>query len=1018
MKLPAMAINRPVTVVMTFLGLALIGLYATFRLPIEQFPEIEIPYVGIGIPYPNATAQEVERNLTRPVEEVLSTMSGIDRMFTFSRPGFLFVNLSLDFDKDVTGKGIEAKELIEGIRHRLPEEIRYIQLRQEDPNATPVLNVMIRAADLDPDQAYDLLDSRLVAELERLPGVNSVELYGIDREYISIALDPDRVQAYGLDYLDIQRRLEQENFFISAGHFDADRSEYQVRPMGKFEDLEAFRRLPLNRRGIILDDVANVTMKLSEDTWRRRINGERSLGIAVFKRPEANLVAVTREINEVMDKVSRQPVFSNTTFVPLDSQADTILQSLMDLRDSGLLGGLLSVMVLFLFLRQVNTSLLIASTVPLALCGTLGVMFFLDMTLNILSVVGLMLAIGLLVDNSVVVSEAIGLRRRQMGEDARTAAETGVSEVAMAITAGTFTTIIVFVPSFMTDVRQVAIIQQNIALPLCTALLGSLLVAQTLVPTLMARMPIPAMQRPTPFIDFLTRHYTSIITWTLRYRFLSLVGAIAVAASGWFVYDMLDINMNPEDDSPRLQLNYFVRGSMEIEVIESYVKRVDNYLLENRERFEIDNIYSSYDTDRGRTIINLDQDGELSSKVIEPMIMENIPEMPNVRMRFSSHRRGFGGGGGGLGLRIIGDSTEELIRIGDEIVEVLDRIPMLTNVQTDIESRRQELRIRLRPEQAAQMGVTARALSQSVAIALGGKQLRRGFMEDGKETDIFLELFGEEDANIGTLRRLPIFLSDGGTVPLEAVADLEIRPTLRAIRRENRETSINVDFSMDRGSPEMGRAVVEGVMEKFELPPGYRWELGRGFREDREQFREMAINGLIAVALVYMLMASLFESILFPTTVLIAIGYSLVGVFWFLFLTATPLTSMAVTGMVLLGGIVVNNGIVLMNRIMQLRRDGVERVEAILASGQHRLRPILMTVCTTVAGLSPLAIGDVRVGGMGPSYFPMARSLIGGLIFSTVITLIILPLIYVLFDDMKVGVIRFWQSARRKALAN
>ncbi|MDP4639982.1 MAG: efflux RND transporter permease subunit [Pseudomonadales bacterium] len=1021
MKIAQVSIRRPVTVVMTFIGLAMIGIFAAFRLPIEQFPEVEVPYVGIGIPYPDSTAQEVERNLTRPVEEVLSTMSGIDRMFTFSRPGSVFVNLMLDRDGDVSGKGIEAKELIEGIRHRLPDDIRYINLRQEDPNSTPVMNVMIVSPELDEDQAFDLLDTHVRSEIERVPGVNSVNLYGIVRDYVRISLDAGRVAAYGLDYIDVQRRLQAENFYISGGTLRMGAREYQVRPIGRFVDLDAIAEVPLNAKGLKLRDVAKVEMVPNEENDRRRVNGERSLGVSVYKRPEANLVQVSRDIEVAMEDIRQDPVFVDTRFFSLDSQADTVLKSLNDLRDSGLLGGLLSVLVLFAFLRQFRVSLLIAITVPLALCATLGVMYFMGMTLNILSVVGLMLAIGLLVDNSVVVSEAIALRRREPGISPMAAADRGVSEVGLAITAGTLTTIVVFLPSFMTDNPQVAIVQQNIALPLCTALLGSLLVAQTLVPTVMARLPMPRQEKQHRMIDALAAGYEVMVRLTLRFRFFSFLVAVAIAGSGYFVYQQLEVNMNPEEESPRLQLNYFVRGSMDIEYIESFVERVDAYLLANREEFEIDNIFTSYDTDRGKTIINLVGDHRQAPKEIEEKITANIPELPNIVLRFSSQSRGFGGGGrgpgggGSLGLRITGDSTDELLRIGDDIVSVLEQHPMLANVQHDGETGRDEIRIRVKPERASQMGVTASSIAQAVSIAIGSRNLRRGFVEGGRETDILLELQGKDDVNLDSLRRLSIFVRDQETVSLESVADITLDTSMRGIRRENRETSINVSFSTKRGPPAMAQYVVEDVMQKFELPPGYRWELGQEFKRDDEMFREMAFNVLLAIVLVYMVMAALFESVLFPSTVLIAIGYSVVGAFLSLWITGTTLTAMALTGMLLLAGIVVNNGIVLLNRIIQLRSEGVGRTDAIIASGRQRLRPILMTVCTTFVAMLPLAIGDTRVGGMGPSYFPMARALIGGLVFSTLVTLVILPLVYVLMDDLKAALTAFWRETLTRA---
>jgi hydrophobic/amphiphilic exporter-1 (mainly G- bacteria), HAE1 family len=1013
------AIRRPVTVVMTFIGLAIIGVFAAFKLPIEQFPDQESPYVSLGINYSSTTSQELERTITRPVEEILSTMSGVDSMFSFTRPGAVRFGLQLDMDGDVTGKGIEAKDLIESIRNILPDDLRRISLRQFDQNTSPVMNVLIVAEGIDMDEAYDLLDINVRAELERLPGVNSVNLYGIVQKYVRIMLDQNRVTAYGLDYRDIQTRLQQENFYLSAGTFETERREFRVRPMGRFENLDSIRFLPLNDQGLVLDDVADVVQVPDEDYDRRRVNGVNSLGVSVYKRPESNLVEVSRTLATAMDRIKAKEMFKDTEFFELDSQAETVVNSLNDLRDSGLLGGFLSVIVLFLFLRQVNVSVLIASTVPLSLCATLGMMYFLDMTLNTLSLVGLMLSVGLLVDNSVVVSEAIAIRRRDPDTTPREAADTGVSEVGLAIMAGTLTTVIVFVPSFMTDIRDIAVMQQNIAIPLCTALIGSLLVAQTLVPTVMARIPMPLHERRHPIIERLSGYYERVVRFTLRHRAISLLVAACIAGSGWFAFQQLEVDMNPEQETSRLELNYYIRGTMELEYMEKFVGRVEDYLLTNKEKFQIENIFTEYDTDRGKTLINIREDSKLAPPAIEKLIMEAIPELPKIYLRFSNRFRGFSGGrrdgGAGLGITIKGDSTEELIRIGDEIVSILEVNEALSNVRHDGESNREELRITLRPEQAGALGVNAQMIAQSISIALGGRSLQRGFVEDGRETDIFLELEGKEDADVQTIRALPIFLPDGGTVPLETIADIYFDSSISVIRRQNRETSIGVSFRTVDGPPQVAQAIVEDMMGKYDLPPGYSWQLGRDFRNESEMFTEMAFNVALAILLIYMLMAALFESVLFPTTVILAIGFSAVGALWSLYITGTTMTAMALTGMLLLAGLVVNNGIVLLNRIIQLRGEGVDRMTAIVESGKHRLRPILMTVCTTTAGMLPLAIGEVRVGGDGPAYFPMARTLIGGLIFSTVITLVILPLIYVLFDDMKNGAIGFWRNTYEKA---
>ena len=999
MNLATFAVSRPVTISMFFLGMAMMGLFAGSRLALEEFPEMEIPFVGIGIPYPNATPEEVEENLAKPVEEALSLMSGVQQINTSSYQGYLWVSVLLDFTMDIAGKGIEAKDLIENTRNRLPESVRYIELRQADPNAEPMLNVMFTAPNLDKATAFERLDQEVKQRIERIQGVNSVELFGADERYVMISLNQFKLESLGLDMFSVRSRLQAENFFTSAGGVEVGLTEFRVRPVGQFNRLTDIENLSFGSLGIKLQDFATVEFVPQDRADRRRVNGADSLGMSVFKKPEANLVAVAQAVEDELEAAFSEADLADIIVTPVDSAARGVITALSDLRDSGILGGFLSLVTLLLFIRRWRSSLVIAATVPLSLCATLGVMFFMGMTLNILSLVGLMLAVGLLVDNSVVASEAIDYRRRA-GLTPKQASVAGVKDINMAITAGTLTTVIVFVPSFMTDIQQVAVIQQNIAIPLCVSLLASLLIAQTLVPTAAARLIVEDVAA-TPIIDRIARVYTRLISLTLRHRLIAFVLSCLVLLSSIWAYQQLDVNMNPDSESPRLDLRFYMRGSVDIDGIESFVDELEDYLIVNKERFYIKDMFSRYDVDRGNISLVLYEDAPLSPKVIERMIEAKLPVLPDVRVRFGGRHRGFGGGNNGLSLRLIGPSTDVLIEESDRLIEVMETVDGLTNVRTNSESRRQEVVIRMKPEAAGLYNITARQIAQSVSTAFG-IQLSRGLQQPNREYEIWMGLKDGRDATLTDLRNLPLLAPGGDRVALTTVADLEIRSSLRSIRRENRETEVQVQFDLSEGTtPDQASALVEALMEDYQLPPGYRSEQGPGFSIDIEMAQEMLINILFAILLIYMLMAALFESVLFPIAILVSIGFSVVGVFWFLLLTGTTFTAMASTGMLLLAGIVVNNGIVLLSRIIQLRDAGVPRLEAILESGRHRLRPILMTVCTTVAGLLPLALGDVRVGGLGPSYFPMARTIIGGLVFSTLITLVVLPLIYVLLDDLK-----------------
>lgn len=1036
------AIRRPVTVAMAFIGLAIVGAVASGRIAMEQYPNLEKPYVGVGIPYASTSAQEIERNVTRPVEGILSTLGGIERMYSHTRTGQVWISMALDGDEDMATKGIEAKELIESIRHRLPSDIRRIRLRSQGEEGEPILSYVIAAPHLDQQDAWRLLDARVRMVLERVNGVNSVHLFGAAQQYVRIGLDPDRVDAHGMDLLTVERRLADENFFLSAGSIEQGRLETQVRPLGRFTSLQDIVDLPLSA-AVRLGDVAAVEYVPWDEADQRRLNGEDALGISVYKKPAANLVGVAADVHAAMDRIRLDPELADAVFLTVSDQSEAVVDALRDLLQNGMIGGLLSAIVLFAFIRRLTPACLISATVPMALVATLGVMYFAGITLNVLSLVGLMLAVGLLVDNSVVVSESIALHRRgaaggQMPNGGKRptpfeAADRGVTDVGMAITAGTLTSIVVFVPTMFMESLEASSAMANVAVPLCTSIAASLLIATTLTPALLARMRPGRAEPRYRVFERLADVYERLILFTLQHRFWALLAAALLATTGWFAYRGLDVNMNPVKDRDSLELSFWVRGTIALDRMEAIVDDVEARLLATRDELGIGDISTTFDSDRGRIYMAMREDGRYSAAAVEERVLGMMPEIPNVNFYFRSkgrHRR-YRDGDGGMGVRLTGDSTEQLLRISEDVIAVLEGLPILGNVHTQASSGTQELAVVLKEEQASRLGITATQVARTIAVTLAGTQLRRGLDQGGWEDAVFLAIKDRKSVRLEDLRRLPISLPSQGppgsaaqgtapppsnasaqdAVPLETVASLEFRPALRSIRRENRETTVTVEFSLKDVAPMAARQQVEAVMANFALPPGYRWELGRDFDDEDEQFREMLLVFGIAILLVYMLMAALFESILFPSVMLFAIVYSAVGVMLFLWATGTPLTMMAMIGMVLLAGIVVNNGIVLLNRIFQLQRQGASRQDAIVQAGRDRLRPIVMTASTTVAGLIPLAVGDVRIGGSGESYMPLARAIIGGLSFASAVTLLLTPLLYVHFDNAKRGAVAFWRGA-------
>ncbi|MDH3909005.1 MAG: efflux RND transporter permease subunit, partial [Gammaproteobacteria bacterium] len=490
MKHTEIALRRPVTTVVVFVALALVGLIASRLLPLEKFPDIEFPGIFIQIPYEGSSPEEIERLITRPVEEALATLSGVERMSSTSTENDAQIFLQFDWDQNMGAKGIEARSKVDGIRHRLPDDIRRVFVFTGSLGDQPVLQLRI-SSDRDLSDSYDLLDRLLKRRLERIDGVSRVELHGVDPREILILLNADMIAAYGIDVADLRDLLTRSNFAVNAGRLTAGDQRLSVRPRGEFVSVEDIRNLVVSADGLRLGDIALIELRTPERNYGRHLDREYAIGVAINKATGANLVDVTDRVIAEVEEVGKLPQMSGIKIFPLDNAGDSVRKSLSDLLNAGLLGGLLAIIVLYLFLRQISTTLIVISSVPFSLLITLGALYFAGLSLNILSMMGLMLAIGMLVDNAVVVTESIFRQRAMDKERPFNATLKGVREVGTAVIAGTATTIIVFAPIIVGTKNDIMVFLTHVAVTIIVALLASLLIAQTLVPMLAARIRLP-----------------------------------------------------------------------------------------------------------------------------------------------------------------------------------------------------------------------------------------------------------------------------------------------------------------------------------------------------------------------------------------------------------------------------------------------------------------------------------------------------------------------------------------------
>jgi HAE1 family hydrophobic/amphiphilic exporter-1 len=1000
------ALRRPVTIIMVFLSLVAIGLVSVRLLPLEYFPAVDVPFIAIQIPYQGSTPEEVEREITRPVEEVLATLSGIKRLDSRSSDSGSNFEVIFDWGEDVSIKAVEARERVEAIRDQLPADVRRINVFKFNFTDQPVLRLRI-SSERDLSGAYDMLMRKLVRPLERIPGVARVDLEGVEPREIRIELIADRVVSHGIDLVDLQRKLQQVNFSDSAGLIRDNETRYRVNPKGEFRTVEEIGRLVIGEEGLRLSDIADIRYDNRKRTYARHLDRRYAIGISVFKENGANLVDVGQRALAEVERIGQSPEMRGIQVFFLDNQAEGVTESLSELLKAGLIGALLSLIVLYFFLGHVQTTLMVSLAVPTAITITLGVMYFLGLSLNILSMMGLMLAVGMLVDNSVVVSESIHREHESTPGDPKGAALRGVRAVGLAVAAGTLTSAAVFLPIIFGEQDQISIFLTHVAISIVVSLAVSLFIAQTLIPLMATRLDQPSSKHQNAPVEWLKHRYVRLLGWTLRHRWASAALVVLTLVSAAVPLSLVETDMFPQDQTRKLYLSYHLNGRYPLAKIKESVDRIEEYLYAHQEEFEIRTVYTYYDEEGSRNTLSAilltdDDQAKLSSEEISRRIMEGLPKIAIGRPSFEFERVG---GGDGLNVTLTGSSSAVLRQLAEDAVRLLSAVEGLSGVVSEANAGDQEVQLRVDRERANLLGFSTQEVAQAVAIAIRGVDLREFKGEEG-EVPVRLQLRESDRENLSDLRDIKLYNSAGEAVPLMSMVHFSELSGPTEIRRLDRQTGLRVTAQLDGITAEQARERIEANMELLQLPAGYAWRFGGGFDDDQEAMQKMLFNILLAIAIIYIVLAAQFESLIYPASMICTILFSVIGVYWFFLFTGTTFTLMAMIGILILIGVVVNNGIVLIDHVNQLRLKGLSREAALLRAGEERLRPILMTVGTTVLGLTPLCIGTTQIGGDGPPYFPMARAIVGGLLFSTFVSLVLLPTIYSWLD-----IIRHWPAA-------
>lgn len=998
-------LDRPVATVMLLVCLTVLGTVAIAFLPIGFMPLVDEPEIDVEVPYPGSHPLEGLREVVRPIEEEIAAIPDVKRIFAWSGAGSSGIEALFDWGVDPDLKAMEVREAVERARPRLPPAIGHIRVQGDTggPGAE-VLGGRI-SAKRDLSESWELLDRRLRRPLERIRGVASVDLYGVNPLEVRIDLDLAALRQHGIEVADLLRRVDAANVEMDLGAVRGDLLRYDVRASARFRDVETIRELPIGPDGLRLADVADVAIREPLLSAGRHLNRDFAIGFDVHKEASANTVETVDRLMAKIEEIGRDGELGGINVVVWNNQGEEIRNSLRGLRDAGIFGGLLAVVVLYLFLRRLGTTLIVAVAIPFSLLVTCGAMFVLGMEFNVLTMLGLMLGVGMLVDNAVVVIENVyRLQARGMGPDE--AARTGTRQVALAVLAATATTIIVWSWLFVTEANEMRIYIGAVAAVICISVCCSLVISLTFIPLAAARFGSTRPIEPGFFIRRLVPAYRALLGWTLRHRLVTLLALLLLAASAAVPIALIEKSGEPKMARRDVLILYRIADSSTMQVIEGHVNTVEDWLEAHREELGITDIYSWFDEEENgaqtRVYLPQGRNTEAAFTALEDRLREGLPTIAGVELEIGDHQGRQRGPRRGEFVRVAvhGEDPEFLEELALDVERRLHGIAHVQEVFGPSLVGREELRVVIDPERARARGIEPTTVADTVGFAFRGQRLRR-FQGARGELEVAVGLPEGERPGLGTLRDLPLQRDDGESIRLGSVATIETARTPPHLNRVDRRTTswVTLQFDEKATTTPVMREAVEARLAGLELPEGYAWNWGEEHEDDDEALSIMLRGVLISICVVLLLMAALFESFSQPLAILITLPLALFGAFWTLWLAGFDFEILGFIGVIILVGVVVNNGIVMVDHVNSLRREGRPRPAALVEGCGDRLRPVLMTVITTVVGLVPLAFSDFTVAGVFIQ--SMAVAMIGGLCSSTLFTLIALPVWYTAVEDLQ-----------------
>jgi HAE1 family hydrophobic/amphiphilic exporter-1 len=1037
MRLADASIRRPVTTAMVAIGLLVFGAIGVTRMPVDIYPDVTLPMVVIATFYPGAGPLEVESEVTEPIEQRVGTIPNIRKLTSRSGENVSVIQLEMEWGSSIDAASADIRDRIDMVAALLPDEVTRPFIFKFDPSMMPVMQIGL-FGDMPEADLYDM-GQDLADGLQRVGGVAAASVAGGTRRQLRVEVDPARLTAAGVSLEQLSGSLKAQNLNYPIGDVSVLDRRFIIRLMGEYADVDDVGNTVVGVKGnspVLLKQVADVAWQVEEKEALARYNGQNCVFVVVQRRPDANTVKVAADARKEFERLRATLPAGADARIFFDS-SDEINRSISNVTTSILLGGILAVLILFLFLRRFRATMFVAFAIPVSIFFAVFFMYVFGFSINILSMAGLAIAVGMVVDNGIVVFESI-FRRREQGDGPQAAASTGTSQVAMAITASTLTTIVVFLPMLLVR-GLLQIFFRELVWAVVGSLIASLGVALTLIPMLSSRylkMPAPGTQEKgirawaERLYCRIENAYSRAIGWAVGHRRLVVFTALGLFIGTLFTFPLLRSEFLPGGESWFHQVTAEMPIGTNLTTTDGAIRRLEGFVRDSLGT-DVDgmacqvgagaNVYSSIFGAAGPNSASISMllkpkgKRERSIPQIDAALRRAAGRIPGLSVR--TEERSFtsmaGMSGAAVQVDIIGHDLALADTLTRKVIAAIETIPGLVDLRSSREPGSPELRLAVDRQKASLYGLTPYQIGSALRTQVQGNAATT-FRRDGEEYDVLVRLPADQRASMTDILGL-VVNGPTGPVPLRSLVTVERGTGPKQIEHKNTERIVQITGKAEGTSPgqlsqRVGRAI-SGIV----VPAGFDVRLSGSYEEMMQTFKDLGLVVLIALMLVFMVMASQFESFRDPFIILFTVPFAAIGAIWMLLVTGTAISVTSGLGILVLVGIVVNNGIVYIDYVNQLRRnEGMALLDAVKEGGRVRLRPILMTSLTTIVGLIPLAL---ELGQGSEMWAPLGRAIVGGMLVSTFLPLLFIPVLYVIFENRSER-LRLRRAARAAARAN